>query len=80
MGALSDDGRDSPSERRIAEKVSIYYARYIWHVPKNPPEWPRMGPLERAEWEKARKLIQRLNEVVNELRCCELVPVDKAYW
>lgn len=81
MGATSDDGRDDPpSEMRIAHRPQLVYERWHYHMPPNPPEWPRMGPLERAEWEEGRRLTDQYRLLTHEMRVRKLLPVDDAYW
>lgn len=81
MGALSNDGPDDgPREKRIAGPIELTYERWHYRMPKNPPECGRMGPVERAEWEHARKLVNDLRLVTHEMRCLGLLQVDPAYW
>jgi len=81
MGALSDDGRDDPPvELRIAHRPQLVYERWHWRMPPNPPQWSRMGPLERAEWEKDRELVEKLRLLTHEMRERGLLQVDAAYW
>ena len=81
MGALSDDGPDDgPREKRVGPPIKLTYERWHHRMPPNPPEWSRMGPHERAEWEKARELVEKLRLTTHELRARGLLDVDPAYW
>jgi hypothetical protein len=81
MGALSNDGPDDePREKRIGPPIKLTYERWHHRMPPNPPEWSRMGPHERAEWEKARELVEKLRLTTHEMRARGLLDVDPAYW
>jgi len=81
MGALSNDGPDDgPREKRIGPPIKLTYERWHYRMPPNPPEWSRMGPAERAEWEKDRELVEKLRLLTHEMRQRGLLQVDAAYW
>jgi len=60
MGACNADDDRTPGERRVGPRIKLFYEHWHWQMPENPPEWDRMGPLERAEWEAVRNEVEVL--------------------